>query len=79
LNLVGVALTLYVFMADAIRAAGGGAEAVRHVLPTQFNWPVFVVAVLLLAAPIVDLCWQQWGRRLTEEPDGDRLDGSRGP
>jgi len=79
LNLVGVALALYVFMADAIRAAGGGAEAVRHVLPTQFNWPVFVVALLLLAAPIVDLCWQQWGRGLTGEPDSDRLDGSRGP
>ena len=78
LNLVGVALALYVFMADSIRALGGGAEAVRQVLPTRFNWPVFVVAVLLLAAPIVDLCRQQWGRRLTAEADNGRLDGSRG-
>ena len=65
-------------MADSIRALGGGAEAVRQVLPTRFNWPVFVVAVLLLAAPIVDLCRQQWGRRLTAESDNGRLDGSRG-
>ena len=78
-SLIGVVLVLYVFMADAIRAAGGGAEAVRHVLPTQFNWPVFVAAWLLLAAPIVDLCRQQWGRRLTKEADSDRLDDSREP
>ena len=77
-NLVGVALALYVFMADTIRAAGGGAEAVRRVLPTQFNWAVFVVAWLLLVAPIVDLCRQQWGRRLIPEPKSDKLDGSRG-
>jgi len=40
---------------------------------------VFVVALLLLAAPVVDLCRQQWGRRLTPEADSDRLDNSRGP
>ena len=78
-SLFGVALAVYVFMADTIRAAGGGAEAIRRVLPTQFNWPVFVVAMLLLAAPIVDLCRQQWGRRLTPEADSDRLDTPRGP
>ena len=79
LSLVGVALALYVFMADSIRALGGGAEAVRQVLPTRFNWPVFVVAVLLLAAPIVDLCRQQWDRRLTPGPESDKLDGAKGP
>ncbi len=78
-SLVGVTLALYVFMADAIGAAGGGAEAVAQVLPTQFNWPVFVVAWLLLAVPIVDLCRQQWDRRLTPEPESDKLDGSREP
>jgi len=78
-SLVGVVLAVYVFMADTIRAAGGGAEAIRRVLPTQFNWPVFMVALLLLAAPIVDLCRQRWGRRLTPEADSDRLDNSRGP
>ena len=78
-SLVGVALAVYVFMADTIRAAGGGAEAISRVRPTQFNWPVFVVALLLLAAPIVDLCRQQRGRRLTPQADSDRLDNSLGP
>ncbi len=77
-SLVGAALALYVFMADAIQAAGGGIEAIRNALPVRFNWPVFAVAWLLMAVPIVDVSRQQWGRRLTPEPDGDRLNGSRG-
>ncbi len=58
LNLGGVALALYVFMADALRAAGGGSEAVRQTLPQAFNWPLFAVALALLAAPIADVGWQ---------------------
>ncbi len=53
LNFTGVAIALYVFMADAIRVAGGGVEALRNLLPTVFNWPLFCVALLFLAAPIV--------------------------
>ena len=65
LSFAGVALALYVFMADAIRAAGGGVEAVRTVLPVWFNWPLFTVALALLAAPIVDVSRQIWKRRVT--------------
>jgi len=49
---IGVVTALYVFMADAIRVAGQGAEAVRNVLPQQFNWPLFLVALALMAAPV---------------------------
>ena len=52
LNWLGVALALYVFMADALRAVPRGMDATKAVLPTTFNWPVFVVALLLMAAPI---------------------------
>ena len=55
LNIGGVFLALYVFMADAIGALGGGAEAVRAVLPERFNWPLFLVALALMAAPIADV------------------------
>ena len=65
LNLVGVLLALYIFMADAIRVAGNGEEA-RNVLPTWFNWPLFIVALLLMAAPVADLSWQIWGGRLKQ-------------
>src|SRR6266404_5949617 len=53
-NIFGVSLALYVFMNDAIGVIGNGANAVRDVLPTRFNWPLFALALTLLAAPIVE-------------------------
>jgi hypothetical protein len=60
LNGLGVALALFVFMSDALQAlaAGGGAEAVRNVEPQWFNWPLFLAALALLAAPVVDVAHQ---------------------
>ena len=56
LNLGGVGLALYVFMADALRALGvGSPAALRSALPQAFNRPLFAVALVLLAAPIVDV------------------------
>ena len=52
MNLTGTGLALYVFMADTIRVANQGVEALRNVLPAQFNWPLFAVALLLMAAPV---------------------------
>jgi len=51
----GIALALYVFMADAIRVAPQGAEAVQRVLPTTFNWTLFAVALALMSAPIAHM------------------------
>ena len=59
LNFSGVALALYLFMADSIRVAHGGVDALRNVLPQSFNWPLFCVALVLMAAPIVQLLWSQ--------------------
>src|SRR5262249_35379643 len=50
---IGVLLALGVFMIDAWRALPHGRDAVLHVLPTSFNWPVFLVAVLLIASPVL--------------------------
>src|SRR5574338_278360 len=49
----GIALALAVFMIDAWRALPGGREAILQVLPTTFNWPLFVVALVLMAVPMV--------------------------
>jgi hypothetical protein len=54
----GVLLALYVFMADALQAAGGGEAALRERLPVAFNWPLFVVALVLMAAPLGDALWR---------------------
>ena len=49
----GTLLALYVFMADALRALPGGIEAVSRARPTQFNWPLFLVALLAMAFPLM--------------------------
>lgn len=55
LNLLGTGLALYVFMSDSLRVAGQGVEAIRNVLPAPFNWPLFCVALGLMAAPVCQL------------------------
>jgi len=59
---VGISLALYVFMADTLRVAGQGVGVIRNVLPVRFNWPLFCVALVLMAAPVVQLCRQAFER-----------------
>lgn len=63
LCLAGALLALYVFMADSLEALGQGDEALRTVLPTSFNWPLFAVALALMAAPVLDMSRQRWMRQ----------------
>ena len=68
LNFAGVALALYVFMADSIAAAPRGLDAIRTVLPERFNWPLFGAALLLMAVPVVQAAQQILaGRRAKTE------------
>ncbi len=57
-NWLGVALALYAFMADSLRAVQDGLDATRTVVPTAFDWPVFVVALAFMAAPVVHTAWR---------------------
>lgn len=63
LNFIGVVLALYIFMTDAIRVAGGGVDALRNLLPVSFNWPLFLVALALMAAPVIKLTAELWAKR----------------
>jgi hypothetical protein len=54
---VGVALALQVFMADTLAAAPQGAEAVRKVLPKNFHWPLFCLALALMSVPPLQRMW----------------------
>jgi hypothetical protein len=47
----GIMLALGVFMIDAWRALPYGRQAVLQVLPAAFNWPLFSVALVLMASP----------------------------
>jgi hypothetical protein len=62
LSSIGAMLALYIFMADCIRVASGGVNVVRRVLPTRFNWPLFCIALLFMAAPTIQILLQKWWR-----------------
>lgn len=54
-NICGMLIALYVFMTDAAHAARQGEDAVRHVLPKVFNWPLFGLSLLMMAVPVFHL------------------------
>jgi hypothetical protein len=53
----GVALALYVFMADALAATTRGLDP-AHTLPSRFNWPLFTMAFALMSAPVAHEVWR---------------------
>src|SRR5262249_35944519 len=55
LNGLGITLALYVFMADSLRVVNQGPAAIRDVLPSAFNWPLFCLALILMAAPVTEI------------------------
>ena len=67
LGWIGIALALYAFMADALRVVHQGIDATRTVLPTTFNWSVFLVALALIAAPVAHMMFTHitWRLRST--------------
>jgi hypothetical protein len=67
-NLIGVAVALYVFMEDAVRVAGHGTQALRELLPTQFNWPLFITALVLMSAPVVEIIRRLSLRNAVDHP-----------
>lgn len=48
---VGVCVALYTFMAEAIEVLPSGESAVRSMLPSSFQWPLFLAAFALMSAP----------------------------
>ena len=55
LNFSGVALALYLFMADCLKVRNGGVDAIRDVLPGKFPILLFCAALGLMAAPVIRL------------------------
>jgi hypothetical protein len=70
---IGAVLALGVFMGDAFRAAPDGRDAILRVLPTAFNWPLFSIALVLMAAPVAHLVYRETSVR---HPQRARLTGT---
>lgn len=68
LNALGTALALYVFMTDSLRVASEGADGLRNVLPREFNWPLFGVALALMSAPVMEIGRRIWLGRTATRP-----------
>jgi hypothetical protein len=69
--LVGGMLALYVFMEDTLRALPDGVEKLIDLRPERFDWPLFLLAFVLLSAPVVELAWQVRIRHILGAlPDG---------
>jgi hypothetical protein len=52
-HLFGIAIALYIFMAHSIEVIGKGKNGVEE-LPTQFNWPLFIVGILFMLMPVFE-------------------------
>jgi hypothetical protein len=68
LCIAGTLIALYVFMTDAIHAPKWDAETLTGILPVSFNWLLFVVALVLMAAPVVELAW--WRKKTSQLSQG---------
>lgn len=66
LNFLGGVTALYVFMADAIQVALVGGSH-RRMLPVAFDWPLFVVALFLMALPVLITARQTWKQSVVFE------------
>lgn len=66
LNFSGVALALYVFMADCLRVRHGGVDAIRTVLPQRFQTLLFCAALAMMCAPVLHLGRELFWPRLKE-------------
>lgn len=57
-SLAGALLALYVFMTDAIHAPEWSEAALTNILPVAFNWPLFLLGLGHMCAPVANMCWQ---------------------
>jgi hypothetical protein len=75
LNWLGIALALYVFMADSLRAVfqGLNAATVTRILPGPFNWPMFCAALLLMAVPVAHMAWRMASQTVDIRGDSEYI------
>jgi len=55
--MLGALLALYVFMEAALRALPADAETLMALRPERFNWPLFLLALAGMSAPVIELAW----------------------
>lgn len=56
--IVGVFLALFAFMQEALKALPASIETIRSILPVDFNWWLFSLAMFFFAIPILDVAFR---------------------
>ena len=78
--LLGGLLALYVFMSDSLHALLAGRTDWDTLRPEPFKWPLFTLALALMAVPSLMATWPGPGRRAPDVPsqagDAPTADGS---
>lgn len=59
-HLLGILLALYVFMADSLYMAREGFQANYYRPPAQFDWPLFILSLGMIAGPVITMLRQSW-------------------
>lgn len=54
---VGIAVVLYTFTADGLGALPDGVAAVRHVRPSDFQWPLFALGFVVMSWAGLRVIW----------------------
>jgi hypothetical protein len=67
LGCLGAILAFYTFVEESVRVADQGVDALRRLLPAQFDWPLFGLAFVLMALPILLQGRELWLRNLVSD------------
>lgn len=71
--LIGGMLALYAFMEDALRVLPEGVQELVRLRPERFDWPLFLLALALMSAPVAELAWRGGGvRRRNADPQSSQ-------
>ncbi len=56
-TMIGIALALYAFMADAIALLPATAEQLNEMRPSEFAWPIYLVGLAAMTWPVLVCTW----------------------
>jgi hypothetical protein len=56
-TIIGIAIALYTFMADAIALLPATADELNELRPTTFHWPLYLVGLIAMAWPVLTCTW----------------------
>ncbi len=57
--IAGVSILLYSFMEDALSIMPANVETLAHLRPTLFNWPTYILGLIVAGYVVLRAVWSQ--------------------